>query len=116
MKYYIIFATAAVIALGIVGVWAYFNREKTMKLIEKLNDILTSEEFKKRILEAMRYVEKNFVGTQLGQQRLWYVCGFINDMLPKELQPYITAELLRDVVNGLFREFATEKDGHRIIE
>lgn len=116
MKLYIIIALVIISALFGAGLWAYFNQGKAKELMSKLQEIIKSQDFRNTVLEAMRYIEQNLIGTELGQKRLLYVCGFIHDMLPKELQPFVTADLLAGIVNDLFEEFAVEKDGHRVIE
>lgn len=116
-KGYLIFGVAAILlAIGIVCLYAYKNKAEFKKLVRTLETFLSSPAFKETVHGIMRSAEQLIVGDGKGKERLKYVCGAINALLPVYLQPVVTPERLEKFVNLLFEEFSKEKDGHTVVE
>lgn len=117
MNKFIVMAIIAVVAATVgVLVYAKKNKAEADKLKQALETFLQSPAFKETVRKIMRAAEELIVGDGKGKERLKYVCGAINAMLPIYLQPVVTAERLEKFVNLLFTEFSKEKDGHTVVE
>ena len=78
----------------------------------KLNTFLSKPETIANIKEMCVWADENIRGTKQGQERLAYVCGKLCQLVPKPLQPFVTAEKLAAVVNAVFDEIKkTLNDG-----
>ena len=100
MKSYILLAFLVVLA-----VLAFVFRVK-------LNAFLSKPETIAKIKEMCVWADENIRGTKQGQERLAYVCGKLCQLVPKPLQPFVTAEKLAAVVNAVFDEIKkTLQDG-----
>lgn len=75
--------------------------------VKKRNDILkffNSVDIRNRIKQLIILAEHEIVGTKKGQERLFYVCSYIWQYIPPSMKPFVTVEMMVNVVNMLFTE------------
>lgn len=115
-KYLAIAGAGLIIAFVTVVIYAKKNKKEFNELVQTLETFLQSPAFKDSVHKVMVAAEQLIVGDGKGQERLAFVCGMVNKMLPVYLQPVVTVERLEKFVNALFKEFAKEKGGHTVVE
>ena len=115
-NYLIIACVIAAVAVGFLIAYIYSNKAIVKARLKELEKTFNSPEFKETVRKVMAKAEELIVGTERGQERLKYVCGVINSLLPVYLQSVVTAERLEKLVNALFKEFAVKEDGHTVVK
>lgn len=70
-------------------------------------------DIRNRIKELILIVEKD-MDTEEGYRRLWRVCRYIWSFIPPSLKPFITVEMLCNVVQTIFDLLAEKRDGHTV--
>ena len=84
--------------------------------IKKRKDIaafFARADIRNRIKELILLVEKD-MDTEEGYARLWRVCAYIWSFIPPSLKPFVTVEMLCNVVQTIFDLLAERKDGHTV--
>ena len=112
-----IILVAMFLAFAFLTIYFVKKNGNAAELLRLLKNYISTDAFKEKVHQVMAYAEELIVGTDKGQERLLYVCGWINNHLPTVLQPVITDEILVDIVNELF-EIYSEKtaDGHTVVK
>ncbi len=67
-----------------------------------LNKTLAKEDVIEFVYKSIIWAEENIIGTKVGQEKLSYVAGKLNSILPKYLQMVITDEILKEFINSIF--------------
>lgn len=70
-------------------------------------------DIRNRIKELILLVEKD-MDTEEGYARLWRVCAYIWSFIPPFLKPFVTVEMLCNVVQTIFDLLAEKRDGHTV--
>lgn len=84
--------------------------------IKKRKDIaafFARADIRNRIKELILLVEKD-MNSEEGYARLWRVCAYIWSFIPPSLKPFVTVEMLCNVVQTIFDLLAERKDGHTV--
>lgn len=84
--------------------------------IKKRKDIaafFARADIRNRIKELILLVEKD-MQTEEGFARLWRVCAYIWSFIPPSLKPFVTVEMLCNVVQTIFDLLAEKRDGHTV--
>ena len=84
--------------------------------IKKRKDIaafFARADIRNRIKELILLVEKD-MNSEEGHNRLWRVCQYIWSFIPPSLKPFVTVEMLCNVVQTIFDLLAERKDGHTV--
>lgn len=70
----------------------------------KVTAFLESSETKSKIAQWCISADTYIRGSKMGQEKLAYVCGKLAEYVPGVFQPFITAQILRQMVNAVFDE------------
>ncbi len=88
--------------IKIIGILAVIVLIAYIILRVILNKTFTKTEVIEFVFDAILWAEENIVGTNMGKEKLSYVCGKLNSYLPVYLQPIITAKKLEEFANEIF--------------
>ena len=84
--------------------------------VKKRDDIkkfFERDDVRNRIKQLILSVEAD-LSTPDGYSRLFKVCGYVWSFIPPSLKPFITVEMLCNVIQGIFDLLKENIDGHTV--